>query len=151
MSYATALEVTAGGRLYNVVVDTEATAKKLLERGQLQSRVTFIPLNKIEGRSIDDRTTSVAKNVAGKDKCHTAISLIGFEHELGPAMKYIFGGSFVCNNLEDARKVTFHDKIMRKTVTLDGDVVDPAGTLTGGSRASGMLPFVVPFFEIYNG
>ena len=35
VKYATALEVTAGGRLYNVVVDNEATAKKLLERGQL--------------------------------------------------------------------------------------------------------------------
>lgn len=147
VSYATALEVTAGGRLYNVVVDNEATAKKLLERGQLQTRVTFIPLNKIEGRSIDDRTTSMAKTVVGKDKCHTAISLIGFEHELAPAMKYIFGSSFVCNNLEDARKVTFHDKIMRKTVTLDGDVVDPAGTLTGGSRASGLLPYNILFFE----
>lgn len=137
VSYATALEVTAGGRLYNVVVDNENTAKKLLERGQLQTRVTFIPLNKIEGKTIDDRTTKVAKSVAGKENCHTAISLIGFNHELAPAMKYIFGSSFVCRNLEEARKVTFDQQVMRKTVTLDGDVVDPAGTLTGGSRASG--------------
>lgn len=137
VSFATALEVTAGGRLYNVVVDNENTAKKLLEKGQLQSRVTFIPLNKIEGRTIDDRTTAAAVRVAGKENCHTAISLIGFDHQLAPAMKFIFGSSFVCRNIEEARKVTFHEQILRKTVTLDGDVVDPAGTLTGGSRASG--------------
>ena len=135
--YATALEVTAGGRLYNVVVDNESTAKKLLERGQLQTRYTFIPLNKIEGRSIDDRTTGAAKRIAGPENCHTAISLIGYANELGPAMKFIFGSSFVCKNMEEARRVTFDKQIMRKTVTLDGDVVDPAGTMTGGSRAVG--------------
>ena len=137
VSYATALEVTAGGRLYNVVVDNENTAKKLLDKGQLQSRATFIPLNKIEGHTIDDRTTSTALRVAGKENCHTAISLIGYDHQLAPAMKYIFGSSFVCKTLEEARKVTFHQQIMRKTVTLDGDVVDPGGTLSGGSRAPG--------------
>ena len=136
VKYATALEVTAGGRLYNVVVDNEATAKKLLERGQLANRVTFIPLNKIDSRKMDARTTATAQKIA-KENCHPAISLIGFEGELEPAMNYIFGNSFVCNNLEMARKVTFNDQVLRKTVTLDGDVVDPAGTLTGGSRAAG--------------
>jgi structural maintenance of chromosome 2 len=44
---ATALEVAAGGKLYQVVVDTEATAKALLSRGQLRNRVTIVPLNKV--------------------------------------------------------------------------------------------------------
>jgi len=44
---ATALEVCAGGRLYNVVVDTQQTGKLLLQRGKLKRRVTIIPLNKI--------------------------------------------------------------------------------------------------------
>ena len=90
VKYATALEVTAGGRLYNVVVDNEATAKKLLERGQLANRVTFIPLNKIDSRKMDARTTATAQKIA-KENCHPAISLIGFEGELEPAMNYIFG------------------------------------------------------------
>ena len=137
MTYATALDITAGNRLYNVVVNNEGTAKKLLERGQLQSRVTFIPLNKIQGRTIEDRTTATAKRIVGKENCHTAISLIGFENQVAPAMNFIFGNTFVCKSLDEARKVTFHDQIMRKTVTLEGDVVDPSGTLTGGSQAVG--------------
>lgn len=43
----TALEICAGGRLYNVVVDTEVTGTQLLQGGKLKKRVTIIPLNKI--------------------------------------------------------------------------------------------------------
>lgn len=46
---ATALEITAGGKLYNVVVQDERVGKELLERGRLKKRVTIIPLNKISG------------------------------------------------------------------------------------------------------
>jgi structural maintenance of chromosome 2 len=51
MAAATALEVAAGGKLYQLVVDSEATAKALLSRGQLRNRVTIIPLNKVWGRT----------------------------------------------------------------------------------------------------
>jgi len=43
--YATALEVTAGARLFNVVTTTVAAGKALLENGKLQQRVTIIPLD----------------------------------------------------------------------------------------------------------
>ena len=43
----TALEIAAGGRLYNVVVDNEVVGKDLLQHGRLKKRVTIIPLNKI--------------------------------------------------------------------------------------------------------
>lgn len=43
----TALEICAGGRLYNVVVDSEVTGTHLLQGGKLKKRVTIIPLNKI--------------------------------------------------------------------------------------------------------
>jgi structural maintenance of chromosome 2 len=44
---STALEIAAGGRLYNVVVDDERTGSQLLDGGRLKKRVTLIPLNKI--------------------------------------------------------------------------------------------------------
>jgi structural maintenance of chromosome 2 len=44
---STALEIAAGGRLYNVVVDNEQVGSQLLSKGQLRKRVTIIPLNKI--------------------------------------------------------------------------------------------------------
>jgi structural maintenance of chromosome 2 len=44
---STALEITAGGKLYNVVVEDEKVGKELLQNGKLKKRVTIIPLNKI--------------------------------------------------------------------------------------------------------
>jgi structural maintenance of chromosome 2 len=49
---ATALSVAAGGRLYNVVVDTEKTGSLLLNKGKLASLTTFIPLNQVQASEI---------------------------------------------------------------------------------------------------
>lgn len=46
-STATALEVAAGGKMYQVVVDSDKTAKALLDKGSLTKRVTIIPLNQV--------------------------------------------------------------------------------------------------------
>jgi structural maintenance of chromosome 2 len=51
---STALEVCAGGRLYNVVVDDDATGSELLSKGQLTQRVTLIPLNQIKPYTISN-------------------------------------------------------------------------------------------------
>lgn len=48
----TALEITAGNRLYNVVVETEQVGKDLLQHGRLKKRITIIPLNKIDRSTI---------------------------------------------------------------------------------------------------
>lgn len=52
-------------------------------------------------------------------------------------MEFIFGNVFICKDISIARQVAFHDRIKRKCVTLDGDVVDPAGILSGGAPQKG--------------
>jgi len=128
-----ALEVTAGGKLYNVVVDNEVTGKKLLSKGKLKKRVTIIPLNKISPRSIAPERVKYAEKVGGPDNVDVALSLVGYEKEVDAAMKHVFGGNFICSDMDIAKKVTFDKKIQTKSVTLDGDVMDPSGTLTGGA------------------
>ncbi|KAI4883401.1 hypothetical protein NFI96_032452 [Prochilodus magdalenae] len=132
---ATALEVVAGGRLYNVVVDNEVTGKKILEKGELKRRYTIIPLNKISARTLNDKVVNSAKGLVGEDNVHTALSLVGYESELRKAMEYVFGTTLVCDTLDNAKKVAFNKHVSTKTVTLGGDVFDPQGTLTGGARA----------------
>lgn len=68
----------------------------------------------------------------GDDNVHSALSLVGFEPELQKAMEYVFGTTLVCDTLDNARKVAFDKRVMTKTVTLGGDIVNPQGTLTGG-------------------
>ncbi|NXK48768.1 SMC2 protein, partial [Chauna torquata] len=134
ISAAKALEVVAGGKLYNIVVDTETTGKKLLEKGQLTHRYTIIPLNKISAKCIGQEIVSLAKSLVGHlDDVHLAISLIAYSLELQKAMEYVFGTTLVCKGMNNAKKVTFDKRIMKKSVTLEGDVFDPQGTLSGGN------------------
>ncbi|XP_037530912.1 structural maintenance of chromosomes protein 2 [Nematolebias whitei] len=135
VTYSTALEVVAGGRLYNIVVDTEVTGKKLLEKGELQRRYTIIPLNKISAKTLNDKVVNAAKTLVGEDNAHTALSLVGYESDLRKAMEYVFGSTLVCDTLDNAKKVAFDKQVMTKTVTLGGDIFDPQGTLSGGARS----------------
>lgn len=130
---ATALQICAGGRLYNVIVDNENTASQLLEHGRLRKRVTIIPLNKISARTLNSNIVKLAKELA-PGKVELALNLIGYEEEVSKAMEYIFGSSLICKDAETAKLVTFNPQIRTKSITLSGDVYDPAGTLSGGSR-----------------
>ncbi|KAF3422211.1 hypothetical protein E2986_06985 [Frieseomelitta varia] len=130
---AYALDIVAGGKLYNVIVDTETTSKKLLQHGQLQKRVTIIPLNKINGRAMDNQIIHLAQKIGGIENVQPALSLIDFPKEITSAMAWVFGQSFICKDIETAKKIAFHNNIRKKCVTLEGDVVDPAGTLSGGA------------------
>ncbi|CAI5529739.1 unnamed protein product [Closterium sp. Naga37s-1] len=136
-SMATALEVVAGGRLHNVVVDSEQTGKQLLSHGRLQRRVTLIPLNKIDSRSISQAKLNRAVQLVGKENVWTALSAVDFDPELQPAMAFAFGNTFICRDSATAKKVAFHPDIMTPCVTLDGDSYNPGGLLTGGSRRVG--------------
>lgn len=52
-------------------------------------------------------------------------------------MEYVLGSVLICKDLSIARQVTFHDRIRCRCVTLDGDVTDPSGTLSGGAMKKG--------------
>ena len=56
-------------------------------------------------------------------------------------MEYVFGSTLVCSDAETAKRVTFDPSVRLKSVTLEGDVYDPAGTLSGGTapQSSGVL------------
>lgn len=136
----TALEICAGGRLYNVVVDSAETGTQLLQKGKLKKRVTIIPLNKIAAfRASAEKIGGAQKLAPGK--VDLALSLVGYDDEVAAAMEYVFGSTLVCEDAETAKKVTFDPTVRMKSVTLEGDVYDPSGTLSGGSspNSSGVL------------
>ncbi|KAF9962365.1 Structural maintenance of chromosomes protein 2 [Mortierella alpina] len=133
---STALEICAGGRLYNVVVDNEVVGSQLLQHGRLRKRVTIIPLNKISAFKAHAQKIATAQRLA-PGKVNLALTLIGYDDHLETAMTYIFGNTLICADAESAKKVTFHQEVRMKSVTLDGDVYDPSGTLQGGSKPSG--------------
>lgn len=138
-SFATALEVVAGGKLFQVVVDSSETGKALLKNGNLKKRVTIIPLDKVSNRSIPKPKQEVANKLAKgtNGNAQVALSLVGYDDELRAAMQYVFGTAFICDTIETARRVTFSKDVRVRSVTLEGDSFDPQGTLSGGSRNAG--------------
>lgn len=136
----TALEICAGGRLYNVVVDSAETGTQLLQNGKLKKRVTIIPLNKIAAFKASAEKLGAAQKLA-PGKVDLALSLIGYDHQVAAAMEYVFGSTLICQDAETAKRVTFDPSVRMKSVTLEGDVYDPSGTLSGGSspNSSGVL------------
>lgn len=139
-THALALEVGAGAKLYNVVVDTQHTGQLLLDKGQLSQRVTLIPLSHIVHHITDKAVLEFVQKEWGKDKVTHALSLIEYDDPtLKPAIHYVFGTLLVCDNLTTAQQVTFHPKVLTRSVTLEGDLCDPQGTLTGGSMKSQSL------------
>ncbi|KAK9762665.1 Structural maintenance of chromosomes protein 2 [Basidiobolus ranarum] len=132
---STALEICAGGRLYNVVVDTEVVGKQLLQKGKLRRRVTIIPLNKIAAFKASAQKIATAQKLA-PGKVDLALNLIGYDEEVTAAMQFVFGNTLICKDAKSAEKVTFDKNVRMKSVTYDGDVYDPSGTLQGGSKPS---------------
>lgn len=133
-AHATALEVVAGGKLYQVIVDEAITGKAILDRGNLERRVTIIPLDKIQPRCVtgaaSDKATSIAKSL--NSEAWPAIELVGFDEEVRAAMEYVFGSSIIVDGAKAANQIC--DTTKTRTVTLEGDVYEPSGTISGGSR-----------------
>lgn len=132
--HATALEVVAGGKLFQVVVDEATTGKALLQRGKLARRVTIIPLDKIKSRTVSIDATKKAGSIATNLNTYArpAIELLGFEEDVRGAIEYVFGSSIIVDGVKAANEVC--DKTKVRTVTLEGDTYEPSGTISGGSK-----------------
>lgn len=86
-----------------------------------------------------DRTSLQKVNAAKSarpGKTNLALELVGYDADLENAMKFVFGGTIVCEDAESAKYVTFTIGGIR-SVTHAGDVYDPSGTLSGGAAPSG--------------
>lgn len=145
--YSPALSTCGGGSLFNLVVDDEIVSKKILERGQLQTRVTIIPITKIKGRSIRPDVVRIAQNLVGAENCIPALDLISYDNSLKVVMEYVFGNTFICTNMAMAKKVTYDKRVLTRSITLDGDVLEPEGTLSGGAQAQ-QTPVLILVAEI---
>ncbi|MFX1362160.1 MAG: chromosome segregation protein SMC [Promethearchaeota archaeon] len=123
--YATALEVAAGPRLgYIVVRDDEVAAKCInyLKQKKL-GQASFLPLNRL-------RLQTHKEHIKEKGVIAPAIQLIRFEDDFKPAFDYVFGRTIIVEDLNTARFLKA-DSNLRK-VTVEGDVVEPSGLMTGG-------------------
>lgn len=129
-----ALEIAAGSRLYNIVVEDHNTATQLLKYGNLANRITFIPLNKITSKIYDNNTYERIITPLLDNRANLAIDIINYDKNIKNAIEYVYGTTFICNDKEIAQTLTYNNAIRSRSVTLDGDLYEPSGLLTGGSK-----------------
>ena len=139
--YAQALELTAGGKLFHVVVDTDETSKLLFKHGDLKKRITFVPLNRISSNVIPKQRVEAARRELGDaNAIFLAKDLVSYNaSKYETLMNYVFGSTIICSTSAIAQRVAFDEKLglHAMAITLDGDVYNPAGILSGGDRGGG--------------
>ncbi len=131
-AYETAIEAALGGALQNIVTETEEDARDAI--GYLKKRnlgrATFLPVTAIKGRPLEGRQTILAEvGVIG-----TAYDLVSFEEKFRQLAMYLLGRILVVENLEKAVQLAKKYRHQYKLVTLEGDILNPGGAMTGGSQ-----------------
>lgn len=123
--YRTAVEAATQNSLFHVIVDTDATAAKLMTRleNERLGRVTFMPLNQIrvEANPSYPQSNDVAPLL---DTC------ISYEVPVAKAMQHVFHRKLLARNAEIASD--WAEKCQMDCITLDGDLCSRKGALTGG-------------------
>ena len=121
----TAIEAAAGGRLKNIVVEDDRVAEeciKILKQNKA-GKATFIPLNRI--RVQQPTKPPLMRGVIG-----LAADFVEYSKEIEKAIRYVFGETVIVENFDAARTLgigTF------RMVTLEGDIFEKSGTITGGA------------------
>ncbi len=124
--YAVALEVAAGARMKDIVVEDSDVARacvSYLKRHQL-GRVTFIPLLDITSRFNPGR---YARNLSREGSIDFAINLVSFNEEYRTAFEFVFSNTLIIGSIDDSKGMD-----RQRMVTLDGDIVEASGIITGG-------------------
>ena len=133
--FETAIETALGNALQNIVTKDEQDAKALIEflkRGQF-GRATFLPISSMKTRSLSEQDQKLLKT----EGCFgVAKDLISYGKEIESVISNLLGATVIVSNLDVAIKLAQSSKFSFKIVTLEGDVINPQGSMTGGSKKS---------------
>jgi chromosome segregation protein len=123
--YQIAVEIAAGSHLNDIVVENDEIAAYCIDylKREKIGRATFLPLNKIKWKRLDEKAFKI-KGVIG------AVSkVVKCDSKILPAVEFVFGNTLLVENLEVARALGIGKVRM---VTLDGDLIERSGAMTGG-------------------
>jgi chromosome segregation protein len=130
--YATACETAAGGRLAHVVVDDDGVGSSCIDylKSRNAGRATFLPITKM-----DDRGLPSQPNHPGV--VDFARNLVTYDAQYEPVFSYVLGSTLVVDDMQTARDLMGDYRM----VTLDGDLVERSGAMTGGSGGGSRYSF----------
>ncbi len=131
--YEVAIETAFGGAMQNVVTRTREDAKFLIEhlKRTRGGQVTFLPVEALAPRT---EGPSIRSAIKEKGAIGFAVELVEYDKKYDNVIRYLLGNTLVCDNIESATIISRRYPRAFKIVTLDGDVINSSGSMTGGSR-----------------
>ncbi|MBE6812291.1 MAG: chromosome segregation protein SMC [Ruminococcaceae bacterium] len=130
-AYTTAIETALGNAIQDIVSETENDAKRAIAilKSTNAGRATFLPLSAVRGRSLDEK---------GLYDCYGFISLapdlVSCDDKYREIISSLLGKTVVAEDLDCAIEIAKKYNYRFKIVTLDGQVINAGGSMTGGSR-----------------
>lgn len=135
--YALAIETAMGGAMQNIVVSTQNDGRSAIEllKREDSGRATFLPIDVIRGNVLTDLPTQ-DKGFVG-----LAYDLVSYDKQYDGIIANLLGRTIVAQTLADAIRMSKNNSYRLRIVTLDGQLINAGGSMTGGSyvRNAGML------------
>ena len=132
--YETAIETALGGNIQNIVTEDEGTAKRMisfLKQGRF-GRATFLPLTAM--KQVQEFKESGALKEPGA--IGLANTLVRTDQKYGLLVRYLLGRTLVADNLDHAVSIARKYRYSLRIVTLEGELLSPGGSMTGGAFAN---------------
>lgn len=131
--YETAIETALGGAMQHIVVRNEENARAAIQFLKQKSfgRATFLPMNIIKGKTL---AVSQLSSLTGHPSyIGTAADLITYDLTFAEVIKSLLGNVVIAADLKGANEIARILQFRSRIVTLEGDVVNPGGSMTGGA------------------
>jgi chromosome segregation protein len=131
--YETALETALGGALQHIVVDNEQNARTAIQflKQNAFGRATFLPLSVMKGRPLSREQLSSIQN--HPSLIGPAVSLVKFDQKYSEVINNLLGNVVITKDLKGANELAKILQYRCRLVTVDGDIVNPGGSMTGGA------------------
>ncbi|MGO4887812.1 chromosome segregation protein SMC [Anaerobacillus sp. MEB173] len=140
--YEAAIETALGGAAQHIVVATEKDARQAIQflKKHRFGRATFLPLTVIKGRNLSWQELSMLE----KESAFVGIGsgLIHFDDRYKQVLLNLLGHVVITKNLQGANEIARKLQHRYRIVTLEGDVVNPGGSMTGGSIKKKTTPLL---------
>ena len=143
--YNTAISIALGGASSYLVVDTPNTAKELIYylKNNNLGRATFYPLSVISGRTITSDVMEILEREDGY--IDVASNLVSYDKKYSNIISNVLGNVVVVDSIESANIISNKINKKYKIVTLDGQVVNVGGSLTGGAIGKVTSPLSIKY------
>ena len=130
-AYTTAIETALGAAVQNIVTETDADAKRAINtlKNLGAGRATFLPMNAVKGRTLEERGLEDLFGFVG-----VASDLITYDKQYDNVITSLLGRTAVCEDLDTGLVIAKKYNYRFKIVTLDGQVINAGGSMTGGSK-----------------